>query len=51
MATLAMRLRNELAVPGALRQSDTVSSLTGSKYTTGHPAGSGDMPMIHDLID
>jgi len=51
MATLAMRLRNEVAVPGALRQSDPVSTLTGSKYTTRQPAGSGYMPMIHDLID
>jgi hypothetical protein len=46
-----MRLRNEVAVPEALRQSDPVSSMTGSKYTTRHPAGSGEMPMIHDLID
>jgi hypothetical protein len=38
-------------MPGVLRQSDPVSSLTGSKYTTLRMAGSGDMQMIHDPIN
>jgi hypothetical protein len=46
-----MLFRRKVAVPGAMRQSDPVTSLTGSKYTTLNPTGSGNRQMICDLID